>query len=472
MTAPHLTGTGPGPGTPRPAPPAPPAPQAGGGGGGTAPRASWLIAATVLCVAIPPGTASSADGVQATVSDLASVGLVAVAAALAVTGRTRPSGTAMALLGAVACAAALSTACSPHPLDSLPGYLRVLQIFVLVPLAVTLLVRDRRDFAVTAAAVAVVGVGEAGYGIWQAATGTGASYAGRDVRAVGTFGATDVMGMATVAGFAAFVVVAVALLARGAARVAAWAVLGVLAAGLLLSLSRGSWIAVGIGVLTIMVCVSLRLALRTVLLVTAALIIVVGGLGVGSATLAERARSVVASVDQPDQSVSDRYGLWQSAVAIWQDRPLTGVGVKNFAGYRDAHSSLAVSFAGETADPVHGYQRQPLLSPHNQYLLVLAEQGVVGVTALLGLLVGLASALGARPRPDDPRWLVGAGFTVSIMVNFLYSDLGGPTSVLFAVMLGLAVNAAFHTFAPDRTPRRPPRLAPAGGPGPIPRPRR
>src|SRR5690606_3946733 len=131
---------------------------------------------------------------------------------------------------------------------SMAGFVRDLQIFVLVPLAVVLLVRDRRDLAIVYSSLLGLGLAEAGYGIWQSVTGTGASMGGQSIRAVGTFGALDVMAMSVVAGFAFLILTACALAAPGrgaAAGPAALTGLAVLAAALALALSRGTWLALG-----------------------------------------------------------------------------------------------------------------------------------------------------------------------------------------------------------------------------------
>src|SRR5207244_12287288 len=76
-----------------------------------------------------------------------------------------------------------------------------------------------------------------------------------------------------------------------------------------------------------------------------------------------------------------RYGLWRAATGMWTDHPITGVGLKNFASFRDEYAPLSVSSGSDVADPVSGFQREPLLSPHNMYLLILSEQGLIGISA-------------------------------------------------------------------------------------------
>ena len=66
------------------------------------------------------------------------------------------------------------------PGAGLTGLGRYLQIFVLVPAAVVLLVRDRRDFRVLAWSFVGLALWQGAVGVQQYVTGTGASYQGED----------------------------------------------------------------------------------------------------------------------------------------------------------------------------------------------------------------------------------------------------------------------------------------------------
>ncbi len=128
---------------------------------------------------------------------------------------------------------------------------------------------------------------------------------------------------------------------------------------------------------------------------------------------------------------------------MWRDRPAAGVGLKGFPAHRDGHASLGLSSGSDTAGAGQAYIRQPLLSPHNMYLLILSEQGLIGLVALVGgwaaLLVAglrrLASGTGARMRDCG---LIATGLFVWQLTDFLYADIGGPSTVLTGVIIGLA----------------------------------
>ncbi|MFI0351829.1 O-antigen ligase family protein [Actinomadura sp. 9N407] len=405
-------------------------------------RPGWLVAAAALAICLPSppqaGAGSGDAAVAITPADVASAVLVAAAAVLVVTGKAAPPPRTLLAFGPAAAALGLATLCSQDIDASLTGFVRVAQLFVLVPVAVTAIVRDRTDALLVAGAVVVAGLFQAAYGIWQVFTGTGASFAGENVRAVGTFGAGDVMALSVVTGFGLIITLAFVLAsARRWVRPLALAAMAVLALALVLALSRGSWIAIAAAAGLVLVAFDRRVAWRTAVAGVALLVVTVGGLGIGTETLTARAQSMARITESPDQSVIDRYSLWTAASGIWQDHPLTGVGVKNFPAYRDSYAPIDLSAAGETADPVHGYKRQPLLSPHSQYLLVLSEQGLVGFAGLLALFGTLLYGLWTRRDPRDPLWLASAGFLAALLTNFVYADMSGPSSVLVAILIGL-----------------------------------
>ncbi|MFI1506838.1 O-antigen ligase family protein [Streptomyces sp. NPDC020597] len=359
--------------------------------------------------------------------------------------RRRPlSRTTAVVLAMPVAGLALAAMGASSPGAGLTGLGRYLQIFVLVPAAVVLLVRDRADLRVLAWSFVGLAGWQGAVGVHQFVTGTGASYQGETLRAVGTFGPQDVMGMATVVSFGLVCAVGLALGASaGRQRAVAAAAALALLAPLALSFSRGAWIATALTCTLQLVLAGLRRALKVGAAAVAAGVVVVGGFGVGSAMLQERVSSITQVADAPDQSVTDRYALWTSAVGMWAERPLTGVGLKGFPEHRDAHAPLALSSGSDTDGAGSGFVRQPLLSPHNMYLLVLGEQGLIGLLALAGgwlamLACGLRGWLRARRcgRGLDCA-LFACGLLVWQLIDFVYADIGGPSTVLTAVVFGV-----------------------------------
>jgi O-antigen ligase len=403
----------------------------------------------VLALPVAPGVEGGASP-----ADVASGVVVLYCAIRLLRQRRRPlSRTATVVLGLPVAGFAVAAAGATTSGAGLTGFARWLQIFVLVPAAVLLLVRDRRDVRLLAWSVVALAVWQGAVGVHQYATGTGASYMGQEIRAVGTFGPGDIMGMATVVAFGLVCAVGLAL-APGSVRQRVWAVVCalLLVVPLAVSFSRGAWIATAVACGAQLLLAGRRRAVATGAVVAALAVLLVGGFGVGSTLLQERVSSIGQVGDAPDQSVTDRYTMWAAAADMWREQPLTGVGLKGFPEHRDGHASLALSSGSDIEGAGTEYRKQPLLSPHNLYLLVLSEQGVVGLLALAGswlalLVLGLrrlVRARRARDAGDVPAaessldcGLIACGLLIWQLINFAYSDIGGPAAVITGVCLGL-----------------------------------
>ncbi|MFG2877607.1 O-antigen ligase family protein [Streptomyces sp. NPDC048337] len=411
-------------------------------------RTHWPLlplAATVLFLLAPLPAGDATTSGKVGPADAASLLLVFVCAVQALRGRVReltPLGVLVLGLPAVGLAVATMTAGDPYA--ALPGFVRYLQVFVLVPAAVVLLVRDAGEFRIAGGCFVVLALVQGAVGVVQYATHTGASYQGQDIRAVGTFGPGDVMGMATVVAYGLVVATALALAPGQAGRVRriAGGTALALVLPLVLSFSRGVWIATAGAAVLVMGMAGIRRALKVLVALAAAGVVLVGGLGVGSDMVAERLTSITQVSSAPDQSVTDRYTMWAAAESMWRERPAAGVGLKGFPAHRDGHSSLGLSSGSDTAGAGQAYIRQPLLSPHNMYLLILSEQGLIGLTALAGgwaalLVAGLRRYASGGGAARDCG-LVATGLFVWQLTDFLYADIGGPSTVLTGVIIGLA----------------------------------
>lgn len=266
---------------------------------------------------------------------------------------------------------------------------------------------------------------------------------GETLRAYGTFGQPN-----PYAGYLTMGVVAAYVWTRySLRRTAVWDVgLGLLAAGAgglgeLLSLSRAAWLGLlaGLGVTSLA-------GRRTVvgLLVLVALGILVGlpavAYGLVPAEVTERLAPLSAYFTLPDPryeairpdnyAILERMAYWYAAWFMFVDNPFRGVGPGNFG----------VSYERFA---VRGWETLPALATHahNYYLNVLAETGIPGLIAHLGLLVGLlASGIGAiRTNPDDPLPWVVTGWLVAMATHNIFDNMfvaGFPTQL--GLTLGVA----------------------------------
>jgi O-antigen ligase len=416
-------------------------------------RPAVLAASTILLACVPVGARDVSASAHVTPADIGSVALVVAVVPRVFAGHRLPRSGLWVAVAAAVFAFGLATLTSQDPAASASGFIRYLQLFVVVPVAVVLALRDRGDLLLVCGALLAAAVIEALAGTGQYLTGTGASFAGHNVRAVGTFDALDIMGMSTVIGYGIVVALGLALVLRGRTRLALLALGTVLVVPLLFSLSRGGVIATGGAVLVMLLVASPRLAARTAVFAGAATVVAVGTLGTATGPLGARFATIGSSLTQPDQSVRDRYGLWQAAMGMWRDHPLTGVGLKQFAAQRDSYAPLNVSSGSDAAGAGLTFRREPLLSPHDMYLLVLSEQGLVGALAVGGLLLGLAVATWRHTRhvagvgqPQDARLARGrlisvaaVGIVAWTLLSFVDADIGGQSTVLMSVLIGLAM---------------------------------
>jgi putative inorganic carbon (hco3(-)) transporter len=192
-----------------------------------------------------------------------------------------------------------------------------------------------------------------------------------------------------------------------------------MAAAILASLSRGAM--VGLGGLLLWAVLTRRVPLGGVLLgAGTALAIAALALVIWSPLINDRLQS---HGQIAQQNVTSRVAFWAGAVRMWEDHPITGVGVDRFGI--------------EATSYVHN---SPIVLDrpvaHNAYLEILAEQGGLGLIAFLGFL-GTTWALLARAHrnatamdDDDGRWMATAmqgTFVVStVSATFLSAELQMP----------------------------------------------
>jgi O-antigen ligase len=420
---------------------------------------SWLAAAVL---ALPASSGTGPGGSLATPSDLLLFGAVAAAARLVLRGerkdvlRSVPAA-GFLLLGLVSLLAAVV---SPDLGSGLVGAVRSMELFFLVPVTVMVALRTRRDAVLVLGSIVLLAVLEGAYGLVQTVTRTGASIDGENIRAVGTFGAYNIAALAQLAAIALVICAAAAVVLRDRRRWVALGLAAFLALPLVLALSRGIWVgAAAAAALVLSRGRPLRM-LAVALGSAAVLALVIPPLIASGSDLGQRVESLVEVDEAPDQSVRDRLALWGAARQMAVDHPLTGVGVRGFPDHRDAYAGLTLLGSSDIAVADADFQQVAVDSPHNFYLLIASEQGLIATlvyaTVFAVLLVrGLVRA--ARPRADDSTAvaLAGTGVLGYILVDMITGDLGGPGSIYVALVIGLAGWAAADLDLLPRTPTPP-----------------
>jgi O-antigen ligase len=237
----------------------------------------------------------------------------------------------------------------------------------------------------------------------------------------------------------------------GRARWLAVAGLGLAAAGLLVSQSRGPWLAAAVTIPLLLVVTTVRRPAQW----RAALVLTLAGLAGAGAAWPIAGDVVMRRVDAAttefraardhgiyDTHVGLRVGMWRWATSMYRSAPVIGLGMGSY-GVAQAREP---SFQAMLADNPGGADALTHAHPHNTPLHVLALTGTVGgLLALAFLATALASAW--RARPDHPyaagtffvmvSWIIGAEFDA----YHLNGHLLGLLMVAVAVSLRSAIGA-------------------------------
>ncbi len=287
---------------------------------------------------------------------------------------------------------------------------------------------------------------EAAIGLFQFVSGAGPSFfaIGGFLRAYGTFGQPNPF-----AGYLATVLpvaLAVALMGRAAmpARLHRLAILAcvVLAAAILTSLSRGTWMAITLGLGALLLAWETRT--RRYVIPGALVLVMLGlltALGLLPEVLTDRIRAIYDNFGVFDAryvdltplnfAVVERMAHWQAAWYMFLANPLLGVGIGNYA-------SVYLDYA---------LQRwpDPLGHAHNYYLNTLAETGVIGLATLLWVLVtAYAFLFGAlrHTRGQIERALL-VGVLGSLVVFTTFNTFDSLFVHGMTMQLGLLLGIAF-----------------------------
>lgn len=200
---------------------------------------------------------------------------------------------------------------------------------------------------------------------------------------------------------------------RGAISHGAMSVL--LGVSLVLTYSRGAWLIAAVmlplaGVLSRPGSWSsgLRRGLAVAIGVGAAVVLLVHAVPAGvTSNVVERAASIADPA--ADVSIQGRVHFWRSALAVFADHPLVGTGAGTFEAVHSAYQT----------DP-RFYARDP----HNVYLQLAAEMGIVGLAAAAFFLVSLVRLwFRVYARGNIEERAVAAGIGVGLLAFLLHSGL-------------------------------------------------
>lgn len=344
--------------------------------------------------------------------------------------------------------------------DGLPELLKWIQVLALYLAVVALLPRQRAGWLLGAMLVAAAG--QALLGIYQFLTQTGPEpfiVLGRFMRAYGAFRQPNPY--AGYLGLIAPLAISLTLWAwtsglhddRPASlglRLVLLAAAGLISLGLLLSWSRGAWLAFVVATVVVALAHTRRAAPAVAILLAG---VTVSLLALGIADLLP-ASLVARLADLPEYfglidlsrtevtdanfAVIERLAHWQAAFGMWTDHPWLGVGVGNYA----------VAYAAYNLPRWY----EPLGHAHNVYLNFAAEAGLLGLLAYLWLwIASLWQALRTSATGNRLIAAVGAGVLGALAaatVHNLFDNLWVQHITLnLALLLGLLAVLTVHQAA-------------------------
>jgi O-antigen ligase len=237
-------------------------------------------------------------------------------------------------------------------------------------------------------------------------------------RAVGLFSNSNYFGF-----FAAqSLTLLVALLprARPAGRLLIGAAVVIVATGLLLSFSRGALLGAGTGLLALVALRRPRLALALVVGAVLAVLVLYPVFLAFRLEISSGSADLKAYIDQ-QRSEHWREGALGAGIQMFLSAPILGLGFGMFQFL---------------SPPYIGYS--PATYSHDQWLDLLAEQGLVGVAFMLAIVASVVIALrrSTHPLRDAALAMLIAYAVESLFINSLTSvQISGPLFLVLAVVL-------------------------------------
>lgn len=268
-----------------------------------------------------------------------------------------------------------ASASTSESVAKLMTYVQLLAMFLLI----VDFVRQEREIGWLLAVVVFSGVVNAGLAIYQ-------SYLQDFARAEGITGNANEFGVAQLASLCLIVPFLGSVSAQGLWTTGLLA-MSLITYSILLSFSRGAFVAVGAVVLYGLLFVRLG-GVRS----KAALVgVVIAGLALLPEGFYERIETIPVAISGKrlnEQSIATRLLYYKAGIQMGLDHPLVGVGLGQFNRHLPAYANLHTvrSFGA-----------------HNMYVSVFAEAGSVGVVTFLGFLVTCFLAARDRQRPRIPK---------------------------------------------------------------------
>jgi O-antigen ligase len=146
-----------------------------------------------------------------------------------------------------------------------------------------------------------------------------------------------------------------------------------------------------------------------------------------SGTILDPVRILDAILSGSD-TVGARYDFWRAGLAMWLDHPITGIGIGRFRNYLLAY--------WQSYRPIIAW------TPHNTYVQVLSETGVIGFIIFIALLstvfINFRSSIKTLPKNlSDIQWTWSIVLIILLVGSMTKTDL---LDKFFWFLMGISVN--------------------------------
>ena len=126
----------------------------------------------------------------------------------------------------------------------------------------------------------------------------------------------------------------------------------------------------------------------------------------------------ISSFDLSEGSNLGRLAIWQSALKIWQEQPILGVGLGNYP--------LAIDFSENYRNP---------MTSHNLYLDILVELGIFGLLAWLVIFFGAFKNLAGRIKDNFLAIGLIGSLVYFCVHSFFETAIFNPTILAFLMII-------------------------------------
>ena len=201
--------------------------------------------------------------------------------------------------------------------------------------------------------------------------------------------------------------------------------------GLVLTFTFGAWLALAATSFLFVIAFGGRHRAKSIVISLLVLCLVIGLLAIGPLRPVIEAKASGTAIGSLAWDAGTRLYGWKLALQLWWQHPFIGAGIGNF------------EFFSSDFDFVRGSQSQGS-TPHQTYLYLLANTGIVGLIAVLAVFIGTIRTNLKLMRSTGAIKIIAWAFAFAFSVNLIgwFSDdsvlLGPHAGYLLWLLVGMA----------------------------------